>query len=108
MKKQGYTQGQADHTMFIRHSPEGKTTILIVYVDDIILTGDDLSEMKNLKNQLASELKIKDLGHLKYFLGMKVARSKEGIMVSHRKYVLDLLKETGTSGSHPAETPIDC
>nr|CAA36616.1 unnamed protein product [Solanum tuberosum] len=107
VKRQGYVQGQADHTMFTRHSLEGKTTVLIVYVDDIILTGDDVVEIKNLKERLASEFEIKDLGPLKYFLGMEVARSKKGIIVSQRKYVLDLLKETGMSGCRPTETPID-
>lgn len=96
-----------DHTMFIKHSECGKVSILIVYVDDIILTGDDLSEMNRLKASLASEFEIKNLGSLKYFLGMEVARSKEGIVISQRKYVLDLLKETGMSGCKPVDTPID-
>ncbi|XP_070057489.1 uncharacterized protein [Nicotiana tomentosiformis] len=73
VKKQGYVQGQVDHAMFTRHSLEGKTTVLIVYVDDIILIGDDMVEIKNLKERLASEFEIKDLGPLKYFLGMEVA-----------------------------------
>lgn len=55
--------------MFIRHSLEGKTTILIVYVDEIILTEDNLPELKNLRDQLASESMIKDLGYLKYLFG---------------------------------------
>jgi len=67
VRKQAHTPGQADHTMFIRHSLEGKTTILIEYIDDIILTKDDLSEMKNLIKQLASEFEIKYFGHSKYF-----------------------------------------
>lgn len=106
VKKQGYVQGQADRTMFIRHPVEGKIIVLIVYVDDIILTGDDVVKIKNLKEPLASKFEIKDLGPLKYFLGMEVARSKKGIIVSQRKYVLDLLKETRMSG-RSAETPID-
>ena len=52
---------------------------------------------------LASEFEIKDLGELKYFLGMEFARSKEGISVSQRKYVLDLLGETGMLGCRAAE-----
>ena len=68
---------KTDHTMFTRHSLEGKTTVLIVYVDDIILTGDDVVEIKNLKERIASEFEIKDLGALKYFLGVEVARSKK-------------------------------
>ena len=55
---------------------------MIVYVDDIILTGDDIEEMSRLKNALAKEFEIKDLGQLRYFLGMEVARSKKGIVIS--------------------------
>ncbi|KAK3000201.1 hypothetical protein RJ639_023484 [Escallonia herrerae] len=93
--------------MFTRHSTDGKIAILIVYVDDIILTGNDITEMERLKQCLASEFEIKDLGSLKFFLGMEIARSRKGIAVSQRKYVLDLLKETGMSGCRPVETPID-
>lgn len=103
----GYVQCQADHTLFIKTGTTGKKAILIVYVDDIIMTGDDVEAIKLLKRDLASEFEIKDLGHLKYFLGMEVARSKEGIVISQRKYILDLLKETGLLGCKPAETPMD-
>jgi hypothetical protein len=80
---------------------------LIVYVDDIILTGNDVEEKMNLKTYLAKEFEIKDLGELKYFLGIEVARSRNGIFISQRKYVLDLLKETGMLGCKPIDTPID-
>ena len=81
--------------------------VLIVYVDDIILTGSYAEELNELKNVLAREFEVKDLGSLKYFLGMEVARSKKGIVVSQRKYVLDLLKETGMLGCKPAATPME-
>ena len=54
-----------DHTLFIKKSGNGKITILIVYVDDIIVTGDDLEEIGKLKKQLAKEFEIKELGQLK-------------------------------------------
>lgn len=107
IKHNGYTQSQADHTMFYKHSKEGKVAILIVYVDDIVLTGSDHCELEALKKKLAEEFEIKDLGALKYFLGMEFARSKEGIFVNQRKYVLDLLNETGLLGCKPAETPVE-
>ncbi|VVA39997.1 PREDICTED: Retrovirus-related Pol poly from transposon, partial [Prunus dulcis] len=55
---------------------KGKLTALIIYVDDMIVTGDDQAEMQNLHKYLASEFKMKSLGDLKYFLGIEIARSK--------------------------------
>ncbi|KAH9751535.1 hypothetical protein KPL71_014332 [Citrus sinensis] len=107
VRKEGYSQGQSDHTMFVKHTDGGKMAVLIVYVDDIILTGSDGDEMSRLKKHLASEFEIKDLGPLRYFLGMEVARSRMGISVSQRKYVLDLLEEIGMSGCRPSDTPVD-
>ncbi|KAK2414048.1 putative mitochondrial protein [Trifolium repens] len=107
MKKQGYIQGQADHTLFTKFSQDGKIAVLIVYVDDIVLTGNDTDEMGRVKEKLAVDFEIKDLGSMRYFLGMEVARSKDGIVVSQQKYILDLLKETGMSGCRPADTPMD-
>lgn len=105
IKGDGYSQSQIDHTMFYKHSIEGKLAVLIVYEDDIILTGDDLVEICKLKKVLACDFEIKDLGNLKYFWGMEFARSKDGIAVSQRKYVLDLLEETGLFRCKAAKTP---
>ena len=107
MKKMNYVQSRGDHTLFIKHSSNGELTALLVYVDDIIVTGNDMIEREKLKTELAREFEMKDLGRLKYFLGIEVAYSKEGIFLSQRKYILDLLKDTGTLGSKPVSTPID-
>ncbi|RVW90322.1 Retrovirus-related Pol polyprotein from transposon RE1 [Vitis vinifera] len=105
--KLGYKQDQADHTLFVKKSHAGKMVILIVYVDDIILFGNDMEELQNLKKYLSEEFEVKDLGNLKYFFGMEVARSRKGIVVSQRKYILDLLKETGMLGCKPIDTAMD-
>ncbi|RVW64339.1 Retrovirus-related Pol polyprotein from transposon RE1 [Vitis vinifera] len=107
IKGEEFSQGQSDHTLFIKRSPGGKITVLIVYVDDIIVTGNDEEEISRLKTVLSKEFEIKDLGTLRYFLGMEVARSSKGIFVSQRKYTLDLLKETGMLGCKPSNTPMD-
>ncbi|CAN1238082.1 Retrovirus-related Pol polyprotein from transposon RE1 [Linum grandiflorum] len=92
--------------MFVKHGREGRIAILIVYVDDIIITGNDEEEITRLKKKLNEEFELKDLGEMKYFLGMEVARSSKGLLISQRKYVLDLLDETGMTGCKPADTPM--
>jgi hypothetical protein len=103
MLRRGYHQSNADHTLFYKHAND-KVTILIVYVDDIVITGDDLKEIGDLK---AQEFEVKDLGHLRYFLGIEVSRGSKGIFLSQRRYTLDLLTETGMIGSRPIATPIE-
>ena len=61
----------------------------------MIVTGNDSDEMKALKEYLSKEFEMKDLGSLKYFLGIEVSRSSKGIFLSQRKYTLDILHETG-------------
>ena len=67
---------------------------MVIYVDDMIITGDDAEEIQNLKESLFKEFEMKDLEALKYFLGIEVLRSKHRIFLRQKKYVLDLLAET--------------
>ena len=78
-------------------------TCLIIYVDDVIITGDDAEEIQNLKENLFKELEMKVLGVLKY---IDVLRSKHGIFLRQKKYVLNMLAETGLLDCKPAETPM--
>jgi hypothetical protein len=81
--------------------------ILIVYVDDIIINGNDSAGIANFKTYQGKQFHNKDLSFLCYFLGVKVARSKEGFRLCQQKYVLDLLSETGTLDARPVDTPMD-
>jgi len=92
--------------LFLKHN-QGKVTTLIIYVDDMIVTGNDPDKILSLQRHLASKLDMKQLGDLKYFLGIEVARSKHGIFLSQRKYVLDLLAETWMPGCKPIDTLIE-
>ena len=85
----------------------GKITLLIVYVDDIVVTEDDKEEIAHLKRLLAQEFEIKDLGKLRYFLGIEVARSDKRIFISQRKYILDLMEETDMLGCKLADSPME-
>jgi len=76
-------------------------------MDDIVVTGNDPEERKALQNYLSKEFEMKDLGDLKYFLGIEMSRSNKGIFLSQRKYILNLLQETGMLVCQPAETPVE-
>jgi hypothetical protein len=103
---EGYVQSASDYSLFTL-TRSNTFTALLVYVDDIILAGNSLDEFDRIKSVLDSAFKIKNLGQLKYFLGLEVAHSKSGITISQRKYCLDLLKDSGLLGSKPAVTPLD-
>lgn len=87
---QGYKQSKSDHSLFTYEKGED-FTVLIFYVDDVILAENSLKEFGRIKGILDSTFKIKDLGPLKYFLGLEVSQAKFGITICKRKYCLDLL-----------------
>lgn len=106
LRKQGYQQKQSDHTMFFWKTKNKNKNNLIMYVDDIIITGDNLEEIERLKTNLTIEFEVKDMGQIWYFLGIEVARSKREINVSQCKCILDLLIERDMPGCKPNVTPI--
>ena len=83
MRAFGYHQSNSDHILFLKKQ-HGKITTLIVYVDDMVVTRNDPEERKGLQNYLSREFERKDLGPLKYFLGIEVSQSSEGIFVSKK------------------------
>ena len=103
----GYRQSQEDHTLFIKHSNSRGVTALLLYIDDIIAMGNDEKEKQTLRQCLTKEFEIKELGRLKYFLGIKVAYFNQGIFISQQKYVMDLLKETRKLACKLTSIPID-
>ncbi|MCH82631.1 retrovirus-related Pol polyprotein from transposon TNT 1-94, partial [Trifolium medium] len=101
----GYIQSKSDYSLFTKQSHSGFTVVL-VYVDDLVLGGTDMNEITTLKNLLNDKFSIKDLGVLKYFLGFEVDRTSKGISLCQRKYTLDLLTDAGLLGAKPCTTPM--
>jgi len=102
----GYSHSIADYSLFTKQNKD-HFTALLVYVDDIVLTGNDYNEIQQVKSFLNAKFMIKDLGNLRYFLGLEVARSPSGIVLNQRKYVLELLHDTGLLATKPVSTPYD-
>ena len=90
-----------DHSVFYRNFNSG-IILLVVYVDDIVITGSDSKGISSLKSFLQSQFHT--LGMLRYFLSIEVMRRKHGIFLSQRKYVLDLLFEAGKLGVKPCSS----
>ena len=90
IEKFGIQKSKSDHSIFYINS-QACIILLVVYVDDIIITGNDMTSISSLKSFLHGQFHTKDLGMLKYFLSVEVMRTKRGIFLSQRKYVSDLL-----------------
>lgn len=80
---------------------------LLVYVDDIVLTRPSFHVLQQFKQFLHKQFQLKDLGSLKYFLGLQIARSSKGLILSQRHYTLELLEDTGFLNSKPTNVPMD-
>lgn len=104
---QGFKATISDPSLFIQ--PTGPSPIFIlVYVDDIIVTGPSPSHIQSFITTLATKFSLKDLGSLSYFLGVEVLPHPKRILLSQSKYILDILSRTNMAECKPISTPITC
>ncbi|XP_017974611.1 PREDICTED: uncharacterized mitochondrial protein AtMg00810-like [Theobroma cacao] len=103
----GFQQSASDHSLFTMKTDDGNFTALLVYLDDILIGSASVQESNKVKDFLNSLFKLRDLGTVKYFLGLEIAKSPKGISICQRKYTLDLLEENGLLGAKPVSTLID-
>ncbi|GKC37988.1 ribonuclease H-like domain-containing protein [Tanacetum coccineum] len=100
-----FSQSKSDYSLYTKFD-KGVFLALLVYVNDIIITGNSICEIDKFKVFLKSKFIIKDLGKLKYFLGIEVIDTDKGICLNQRKYVLNLLSEYGMLACKPAKTSL--
>ncbi|KAL0369047.1 UNVERIFIED_CONTAM: Retrovirus-related Pol polyprotein from transposon RE1 [Sesamum calycinum] len=101
----GFTQSVHDHCLFIKTTTDGFLALL-VYVDDILVMGPSESLIMEVKSYLDALFTIKDLGYVKYFLGLEVARSPDGMSITQHKYVVDIISDTGMTTASSVLTPL--
>eukprot|EP00253_Pinus_taeda_P018038 PITA_18038 len=100
----GFSRCHSDNTVYTKKV--GKSLIILVlYVDDLILTGSDPNLINHVKSSLKKKFEMTNLGHLHYFLGLHVLQSKEGISLSQSKYAYDLLCHFHMEDCKPASSP---
>ena len=103
----GMTRSTSDYSVFYHHISSGECIYLIVYVDDIVITDSDHDGIWRVKQHPFNHFHTKDLGKLKYFLGIEIAQSNFGVVMSQKKYVLDILEEIGILDYMLVDTPMD-
>ena len=102
----GYMANHYDSALFLRHNDKG-TILLLPYVDDMIIIGDNLNGIQELKDFLSQQFEMKDLGHLSYFLGLEITYSTDGLYITQAKYASELLSRTGLTDNKTVDTPIE-
>ncbi|KAK4392733.1 Retrovirus-related Pol polyprotein from transposon RE2 [Sesamum angolense] len=100
-----FVQSEHDHCLFTKSSTFG-LTILLIYVDDILIIGESELCLKEIKSYLNKLFTIKDLGTSKYYLGVELARSSEGLVITQAKHIKDLITDAGMTQAKLALTPL--
>ena len=101
----GMLHNTTDHSIFYHHNSSGQCIYLVVYVDDIVITCS--LSIQKLKQHIFTHFQTKDLGKLKYFMGIKIAQFSYDVVLSQRKYALDILEEIDMFDCKLVDTSMD-
>eukprot|EP00252_Welwitschia_mirabilis_P018673 TRINITY_DN4156_c0_g1_i5.p1 TRINITY_DN4156_c0_g1~~TRINITY_DN4156_c0_g1_i5.p1 ORF type:complete len:1283 (+),score=262.04 TRINITY_DN4156_c0_g1_i5:125-3973(+) len=107
MIEQKYERCKVDHCVYLMRTT-GKITILLLYVDDMLIAGNDLHEIQRLKSQMAKKFATKDLGQAKQILGMRIERDRKSgkLWLSQSDYIHKVLKRFNMADCSPVSTPL--
>jgi histone deacetylase 1/2 len=105
LQQLGFTPSRADTSLFVFHQPD-LTMYMLVYVDDIVIVSSSVAATDRLLHRLAHSFPVKDLGPLRYFLGIEVASTRGGISLTQQKYAFDLLRRANMHDCKPVSTPM--
>lgn len=89
------------------YNQNGVLLYMLVYVDDIVITGNSPSHISRFIDSLSHRFSLKDLGHLSYFLGIEVKRTKDGLHLTQHRYIADLLHKTNMTNAKTVATPTE-
>ena len=102
----GFTRSENEATLYVKKAKNGDLLIVSIYVDDMLVTGNDPRLISEFKKEMEDVFEMSDLGHMTYFLGMEISQSSYGIFISQKKYALDLLKKFNMESCKSVSTPL--
>ena len=105
LKSIGFLGSQANHSLFVYHH-NSVLIYLLIYVDDIIITGSDIGSINRVITLLQGDFVVKDMGELSFFLNIEAIRTDDGLYLSQRRYILDLLMRSKMDKAKPCLTPM--
>lgn len=106
VNKIGFKQCENDLCLYVRNV-NNDIMYLLLYVDDIILAGSNINSVESVKQKLMTEFKCKDLGNLNQFLGIKITKTKDGMFLSNKTYLENVLNRFEMSNCNAVSTPLD-
>lgn len=102
----GFKHSASEHAVYARGC--GTSRLLVgVYVDDLVITGNDTAEIEHFKQQMKAEFKMSDLGLLCFYLGIEVKQRADGITLSQAAYARKILDKARMTGCNPSHTPME-
>ena len=102
----GFSKSYADSSLYVRLAKKDNL-IVLNYFDDLIIIGNNVGSIAQLKKNLQHQFPIKDLGSLKYFLCIEIATSSKGLFLNQCKYILNFLADADLQHVKPAANPLD-
>jgi len=102
----GFQTSNANFSLYVKKTDHG-IIVIVIYVDDLVIIGDSDADISDLKKLLKQKFEMKDLGELRYFLGIEVIQSPKRIWLLQRQYALNKLSEYGMMGCKPISIPLD-
>lgn len=102
----GFHCSTSEHAVYFRDNGQHRL-IIDVYVDDLVITGGDLKELEQFKEEMKGTFQMSDLGLLKYYLGMEVNQTPGGITVSQSAYAVKILEAAGLKNCNRSQLPME-
>ena len=102
----GYMANHYDSALFLHRTDKG-FILLLLYMDNMIIIGDDLSGIQEFKDFLSQQFEMKDLRHLNYFLDLEITPSTDDLYITQAKYASELLSQARLTNSKTVDTPVE-
>jgi hypothetical protein len=106
-KANNFTKCPHEHAMYVKIK-NGDILIVCIYVDDLILTGNNPNMFEEFKKTMIKEFEMSDIGLMSYYLGIEVRQKEDGIFISQQRYAKEMLKKFKMDGCKPISTPVEC